>query len=67
VFAAFESLDDTDRRRFQLARRIGIVRNPGHLELLSNEQRSAIDEQLSRLDTDEKFEGYLRGLLRRYI
>ena len=67
VFAAFESLDDTDRRRFQLARRIGIVRNLGHLELLSNEQRRAIDEQLARLDTDEKFERYLRGLLRRYI
>ena len=67
VFAAFERLEAIDQRRYQIARRLGLVRSLEHFKLLSSAQLTTVDEYLSKLNTDEKFETFLRGILRRYI
>ena len=67
VFAAFERLDAQGQRRYQVARRMGMVRSLSHFELLDTEQQENVDMYLSQLDTGEKFEALLLKLLRRYI
>jgi len=67
IFEAFEKLSLQDQRRFQIARRIGLVRHVSEMGLLSVEQQAKIDTYLSQLDTDEKFEAFLLRFLRRCI
>ncbi|MCL1827995.1 MAG: radical SAM protein [Oscillospiraceae bacterium] len=67
VFNAFENLGASDRRRYQLARRMGMLRSPGDLDFLSRQQSETIDMYLAGLDTDEKFEAFLLKFLRRYV
>jgi radical SAM superfamily enzyme YgiQ (UPF0313 family) len=67
VFAAFEKLDALQQRRYQIARRMGMVSSISHLEFLSGAQQEKVNSYLSQLDTEEKFEGFLLGFLRRYI
>jgi len=66
-FAAFEKLDPQSQRRFQIGRRMGMIRFPAHLELVGREDIETIDNQLSKLDTEEKYEDFLLRCLRRYI
>ena len=67
VFKIFESLDEQDRRRYQLARRLGMLRSPDELKYLDAGQREKVEMYLSQLDTEEKFEAFLLKLLRRYV
>ena len=67
VFEAFERLDPQEQLRYQLARRMAMVRAVWHMELLSAEQREKIDAVLSQLDSEEKFETFLLRFLRHYI
>jgi len=67
VFSAFEALDNEDRRRYQIARRTGMVGSLSHMGLLSNELLRQIDNILSQLSTEEAFEAFLTKLLRRYV
>jgi len=67
IFAAFERLDAVEQRRYQVARRMGMVRSLSHFRRLDNIQRASVDAQLSKFDSDEEFEAFLSKLLRRYI
>lgn len=67
VFSSFEKLDLREQRRYQLARRMGMIRSPEELAFLSGEQQEKVDMYLSQLDAGEKFEAFLLRLLRRYI
>ena len=67
IFEAFEKLGKNDRRRYQIARRMGMVRSHDYMRLLRDEQIKMIDSQLLELDTDEKFEHFISRLLRRGI
>ena len=67
LFEAFEKLDPKEQKRYQLARRMGMVRGLYQMELLNSEQLSGIDKYLGQLDGDEEFEAFLLRFLRRYI
>ena len=67
VFDEFENLDTADQRRYQIARRMGMVGAPSHLSLLNAEQKDTIDSYLSQLSSEEDFEAFLTRLLRRYV
>ena len=67
VFEDFLSLDIADQRRYQMARRMGMVRSLSQLALLSANQRETIDAHLSQLGGEAEFEALLSKLLRRYI
>ena len=67
VLTAFEDLSESDQRRYQIARRMGMVRSLSGLPRLSREQVASVDSYLTKLDTDEAFEVFLSRLLRRYI
>ena len=67
VFDAFFSLDRQQQKRYQLARRMGMVRSLEHMELLGAVQLNKIDSYLEQLDSEEKLEAYLLRLLRHYI
>jgi len=67
VFEAFEALDDNEQKRYQIARRIGMLRSVSQMGLLSAEQNDKIDSYLAQLDTEEKFETFLLRFLRRMI
>ena len=67
VFSAFEALDNEDRRRYQIARRTGMVGSLSHMTALNNEMFRQIDIILLQLDTAEAFEAFLTKLLRRYV
>jgi len=67
ILAAFEGLDAGQRRMYQLARRMGMVRSLAQFRLLDASQLSMVDSQLSLLKTDEEFEAFLSRMLRRYI
>jgi len=67
AIAAFEMLDGQNRRRYQLARRMGMVGSPAHMDLLDDKQRETLDMYLSQFPDEESFEGYLLMFLRRYI
>ena len=67
VFSAFENLDAENQRRYQIARRMGLVRSLSGIGRLSREQRDTVDSYLNKLDTEDEFETFLSRLLRRYI
>jgi len=67
VFDAFEGLDPVEQRRYQLARRLGMVRSVSQLPRLARDQRDTVDSYLLRLDTSDVFEAFLSKLLRRYM
>jgi len=67
VFAAFESLSDEDQRRYQIARRMGMVRSLRNMPLLNRDQQGSVESYLSQLKTEAEFETFLSRLLRRYI
>jgi hypothetical protein len=67
VFATFEKLDTHEQQKYQIARRIGMVRSLSDYENRNKEQDAVIDSYLSKLDTSEKFESFLTNCLRRYI
>ncbi|MFA5527196.1 MAG: radical SAM protein [Peptostreptococcales bacterium] len=60
-------LKEEDRRFYQLARRMATVRNISDVSSLSLNQKRQIGHILSNLNSEEKFEGTLNELLRRYI
>ena len=67
IFDEFESLNEEDQRRYQIARRMGMVRSLSQINRLSREQRETVDSYLSRLSSTDEFEAFLSRLLRRYI
>ena len=67
VFKEFLGLDTTEQKRYQLARRMGMVRSLADFWLLGKARKEQVDELLSQLDTEEKFEQHLSRLIRRYI
>jgi hypothetical protein len=67
VFEVFEKLDPYEQQRYQVARRMGMLRNVSQMQLLGSEQLGKVDMYLSQLDNEEKFEAFLLRLLRRYI
>ena len=67
VFAEFENLDSENQRRYQIARRMGMVRSLKNMALLNREQRGSVEAYLSQLSAEEDFEAFLSKLLRRYI
>ncbi|MCL2616858.1 MAG: radical SAM protein [Defluviitaleaceae bacterium] len=67
VFAGFEALDERSKRRYQVARRMGIVGSLKHMHLIGSDQIEIIDRYLSQLSTDAEFEDFLLRSLRSYI
>jgi len=67
VFTEFENFSQNEQRRYQMARRLGLIRTFSHVPLLSNQQNKTISEYLGKLDTDAAYEDFLLMLLRRYI
>ena len=67
VFEAFEKLDPKQQKRYQLARRMGMLRSLDQMEFLGGEPLSRIDMYLEQLDDDDKFENFLLRFLRHYI
>jgi len=67
VFEDFERLNTADQRRYQVARRMGMMGSLSHMELLSAGQLDKIDEYIAHLDSEEEFEDFLTKLLRRYV
>jgi len=67
VFADFEKLGEPDQRRYQIARRMGIVQSLSQFWRLDNRQMESVEANLGRLDAEEAFEAFLIRLLRRYI
>jgi len=67
VFEAFESLRYEDQRKYQLARRMGMVRSLRNMSLLTKDQLNTVNSYLEKLDTTETFEAFLSKLLRRYV
>ncbi|MCL1808875.1 MAG: radical SAM protein [Clostridiales bacterium] len=64
VFDAFEKLDAYGRRRYQLARRFGMVRGMDDMGLLDSDQRAMVDACITQLDGEDRFEEFLLKLLR---
>jgi len=67
VFEEFLALDPVDQRRYQIARRMGLVRSLQHYMRLNSQQAGTVDMYLSQLGTGKEFEDFLSKLLRRYI
>ena len=67
VFDGFESLDEREQRRYQIARRLGMVGHISHMALLFDDQKEKVDALLGMIDTEEDFEAFLLSLLQRYI
>ena len=67
VFKDFEDLDISEQKKYQISRRIGLVRSLSDFSLLNSAQREQVELCLSQLDTDEKFEAFLLKRLRHYI
>ena len=67
VFEDFLDLDIEDRRRYQLARRMGMLRSLSQLHMLRGNEREAAEAHLSQLSGEAEFEALLSKLLRRYI
>ena len=67
VFADFLRLDTMERQRYQIARRMGMVRSLSHLGILDVRQRETVDMYLSHLGTEEMFEAFLLKFLRQYV
>lgn len=67
IFAEFESLDALSQRRYQIARRLGMVRSLNHMNYLYGEQLDSINMYLSQFKNEEEFEAFLLKLLRRYV
>ena len=67
VFEAFERLDARDRRRYQLARRLGGVSSLYHFSKLEDDELARLDKYLSQLESDEELEAFMLRRLRRYI
>ena len=67
VFEVFEKLDPYEQQRYQVARRMGMLRCVSQMPLLGSEHISKVEQYLSQLDNEEKFENFLLRLLRRYI
>ena len=67
VFMDFEKLDTPSQRKYQIARRMGMVRSLSHMNLLDAQQHEKINMYFSQCDTEEKFEAFILRLLRRGI
>ncbi|MCL2200578.1 MAG: radical SAM protein [Oscillospiraceae bacterium] len=67
VFAEFEGLPEADRHRYQLARRMGMVRSLWNIPYLTKEQSRTLDDYISKLNTPELLEEFLQKMLRRYV
>jgi len=67
VFEAFEKLAPSEQRRYQAARRMGMVRSLSHMGMLRGDQINKIDSHLSKIGSDDEFESFLLRFLRRYI
>jgi len=65
VFMDFEKLDTPTQRKYQIARRMGMVRSLSHLDFLDEAQQEKINAYLSQCDSEEKFEAFILRLLRR--
>ena len=66
-FEAFEKLGPRDQKKYQIARRMGMVRTPGQMGRIDDYYMSIIDARLEQLGDDDEFEEFLLGFLRRYI
>ena len=67
VFKDFLKLEITDQRRYQIARRLGMVRSPADFAFLDGNRQKTIDMYISQFDDEIGFEAFLSKLLRRYI
>lgn len=66
IFEKFEGMDSVSQQRYQLARRVGIVRSVEDMDFLSDSYQKKMDE-LFDYSNSVGFETYLKELLRRYI
>ena len=67
VFASFENLSPKEQRRYQIARRMGMVRSLAHMDSLDRDRQETLNSYLEKLNTENLFEDFLSALLRRYI
>ena len=67
IFNDFLALDPAEQHRYQMARRMGMVRSLTDFARLSSSQRGTIEVYLSQLHNSLEFEAFLSKLLRRYI
>ena len=67
VFEAFEQMDTRGQRRYQITRRLGMVRSMRQMDHLEAKHQDIVNHYFSLLDTAGEFEAFLIGLLRRYI
>ena len=66
IFNEFEALPVIDQQRYQIARRIGVVRSVKDMKNLNSEYKNHVEE-LREKAKDEGLETFLKGLMRRYI
>ena len=67
IFDDFLSLNPYDQRRYQIARRMGLVSSPSQLATIRGKQAETIETSLSQLADEKEYEALLSKLLRRYI
>ena len=67
LFKAFEMLEASEQRRYQVARRMSMVGSLSHMTLLDGRQNEKVDSYLQQSDTEAEFEAFLLKLLQRYI
>jgi len=67
VFEAFEQMDTRGQRRYQITRRLGMVRSMRQMDHLEAKHLDIVNHDFSLLDAEGEFEAFLLGLLRRYI
>ena len=67
VIQGFEELDPFEKRRYQAARRIGLVRRISDMDRLTEDLSEQISNLVRRFDTPEQWENFLNYFLERYI
>lgn len=66
IFNTFENLSQEEKEKFQIARRLGLVRSIGDMEMLNQDQINRISE-IHAYSKEVGLEKILKDLLRRYI
>lgn len=66
IFNEFETLPVRDQQRYQIARRIGLVRGVKDMKNLNSEYNKHVDELLEH-SKETGLDAFLKGLMRRYI
>ena len=67
VIEEFENLNEEDQKKYQLARRMGMVRQVSDMDIIGDESRQRVESILEDLQTPKEFEEVLGELISRYI